>query len=206
MSLSTRIPTAYEPVPTSLLATLQGMTARPSVVAVCADPEHLMSKPVLDQIRLVAGRGVAGDAHFGELVQHRSRVRRNPNQPNLRQVHLIHAELLDELVAAGFPVSPGLLGENITTRGIDLLGLSTGSRLELAGGPVLELTGLRNPCYQLDGLLPGLLPAVLDRAPDGSLIRKAGVMAVVLTGGPVRPGDPITVRQPAGPRSALKPV
>lgn len=165
-----------------------------------------MSKPVLDQIQLVAGRGVAGDAHFGELVQHRSRVRRNPDQPNLRQVHLIHAELLDELVAAGFPVGPGLLGENITTRGIDLLGLATGSRLELAGGPVLEVTGLRNPCHQLDDLLPGLLPAVLDRAPGGGLIRKAGVMAVVLTGGLVGSGDAITVQEPPEPKKALKPV
>jgi MOSC domain-containing protein YiiM len=180
--------------------------AGPQVLAVCAAPEHIMSKPVLGQLQLLAGRGVAGDAHFGELVQHRSRVRRDPNQPNLRQVHLIHAELLDELVAAGFPVRPGLLGENITTRDVDLLGLATGSRLELAGGPVLEVTGLRNPCRQLDDLLPGLLPAVLDRAPDGSLIRKAGVMAVVLTGGPVQAGDAITVRQPTGPRSTLKPV
>jgi MOSC domain-containing protein YiiM len=182
------------------------MAARPSVVAVCATGGHTMSKPVLDRIQLVAGRGVAGDAHFGELVQHRSRVRRNPNQPNLRQVHLIHAELLDELVAAGFPVGPGLLGENITTRGVDLLGLATGSRLELAGGPVLHVTGLRNPCRQLDDLLPGLLPAVLDRTPDGELIRKAGVMAVVLTGGPVSAGDAVTVRQPTGARSALRPV
>lgn len=176
------------------------------MVAVCAAAEHTMSKPVLEQIELVAGLGVAGDAHFGELVQHRSRVRRNPNQPNLRQVHLIHAELLDELVAAGFPVSPGLLGENLTTRGVDLLGLATGSRLELTGGPVLEVTGLRNPCSQLDDLLPGLLPAVLGRAADGSLIRKAGVMAVVRTGGPVNAGDAITVREPPGTREPLRPV
>ncbi|HET6209269.1 MAG TPA: MOSC domain-containing protein, partial [Jatrophihabitans sp.] len=128
------------------------------------------------------------------------------SQPNLRQVHLIHAELLDELVAAGFPVSPGMLGENITTRGLDLLGLRAGSRLALADGALLEVTGLRNPCVQLDGLLPGLLPAVLDRAPDGSLIRKAGVMAVVLAGGRVSAGSAITVRPPTGPAPALQPV
>jgi len=176
------------------------------VVAVCAAPGHTMSKPVLDRVELVAGHGVAGDAHYGELVQHRIRVRQDPTQPNLRQVHLIHAELLDELVAAGFPVSPGLLGENITTRGLDLLGLPTGARLEFPGGPVLELTGLRNPCRQLNDLMPGLMPAVLDQAPDGSLIRKAGVMAVVLVGGLVSTGDAITVRRPAGAAPALKPV
>ncbi|HJQ00997.1 MAG TPA: MOSC domain-containing protein [Jatrophihabitans sp.] len=178
----------------------------PRVVAVCAAAEHTMSKPALASISLLAGLGVAGDAHLGELVQHRSRVRRDPNQPNLRQVHLIHDELLDELRDAGFPVGPGLLGENITTRDIDLLGLATGSRLHFDGGAVVEITGLRNPCVQLDGLFTGLMQAVLDRAPDGRLIRKAGVMGVVRAGGSVRAGTSITVQAPTGPATALQPV
>lgn len=182
------------------------MAAHPRVLAVCAAAGHTMSKPALASISLIAGLGVAGDAHLGELVQHRSRVRRDPNQPNLRQVHLIHDELLDELRGAGFPVGPGMLGENITTRGLDLLGLPTGSLLHFDGGAVVEITGLRNPCVQLDGLFPGLMQAVLDRAPDGTLIRKAGVMGVVRAGASLLPGASITVEPPAGPAAALAPV
>jgi MOSC domain-containing protein YiiM len=176
------------------------------VVAVCAAAEHTMSKPVCPSISLIAGLGVAGDAHLGELVQHRSRVRRDPSQPNLRQVHLIHAELLDQLCAAGFPVTAGMLGENITTRGIDLLGLPTGSRLRFDGGAIVEITGLRNPCVQLDGLLPGLMQAVLDRAPDGTLIRRAGVMGVVRAGGNLAAGASIVLERPVGAAAALQPV
>jgi MOSC domain-containing protein YiiM len=182
------------------------MAANPRVLAVCAAAEHTMSKPLLASVSLVAGLGVVGDAHYGERVQHRSRVRRDPSQPNLRQVHLIHDELLDELRGAGFPVGPGMLGENITTRGVDLLGLRTGSRLRFDGGAVVEITGLRNPCVQLDGLFAGLMQAVLDRAPDGTLIRKAGVMGVVRTGGNLLPGAWITVEPAAEPASALEPV
>jgi MOSC domain-containing protein YiiM len=155
---------------------------------------------------LVAGLGVEGDAHLGRTVQHRSRVARDPTQPNLRQVHLIHGELHDELRALGFEVGPGDLGENVTTRGVDLLGLPAGTRLRLGDEAVVEVTGLRNPCAQLDRFQDGLLAAVLDRDGDGELVRKAGVMGVVVTGGAVRPGDPIAVEVPPPPRAALRPV
>ncbi len=167
---------------------------------------HTMSKPPAPGIRLLAGLGVEGDAHLGATVQHRSRVARDPSQPNLRQVHLIHAELHDELRGRGFVVPPGAMGENVTTRGIDLLGLPAGTRLQLGAEAVVEITGLRNPCAQLDGLQPGLMAAVLERAADGSLIRKAGVMAIVLAGGAVRPRDPIRITLPRQPHRPLEPV
>jgi MOSC domain-containing protein YiiM len=165
-----------------------------------------MSKPGQEWIRLVEGLGVEGDAHMGTTVKHRSRVARDPTTPNLRQVHLIHAELLDELALRGFSVAPGRMGENVTTRGVDLLGLPTGTRLHLGALAVIEVTGLRNPCVQLEGIQEGLMKAVLDRAPDGSLIRKAGIMSIVLAGGELRAGDPIAVELPSGPHRPLEPV
>jgi len=165
-----------------------------------------MAKPGQPFVRLLAGIGVEGDAHSGATVKHRSRVARDPSQPNLRQVHLIHAELLDELALAGFRVAPGQMGENVTTRGLDLLGLPAGTRLHLGASALIEVTGLRNPCRQLDGIQPGLMKAVLDRAPDGSLVRKAGIMSIVLAGGEVRAGDPIEIELPAGPHHGLEPV
>jgi MOSC domain-containing protein YiiM len=155
---------------------------------------------------LVAGHGVDGDAHAGALVKHRSRVARDPSQPNLRQVHLIHAELHDELRLRGFALEPGQMGENVTTRGIDLLGLPTGARLWLGDQALIEVAGLRNPCTQLDGIQPGLMKAVLDRDAQGNLVRKAGVMGIVLAGGEVRTGDAIRVELPAGPHRPLSPV
>jgi MOSC domain-containing protein YiiM len=176
------------------------------VTAVSRSAGHTFSKALQDSIRLVAGLGVEGDAHQGETVRHRSRVRADPTQPNLRQVHLVHAELHDELQAAGFSVSAGQIGENITTRGLDLLGLPTGARLCLGRDAVVGVTGLRNPCSQLDRFRPGLMAAVLGRDETGRLIRKAGIMAVVLMGGEVRPGDPIRVTLPPGPHLTLEPV
>jgi MOSC domain-containing protein YiiM len=182
------------------------MTSDAAVAAVSSSGTHTFSKPNAVSIRLVAGLGVEGDAHLGETVKHRSRVARDPNQPNLRQVHLIHAELHDELRAAGFNVGPGDMGENVTTRGVDLLGLPAGTRLLLGHSAVVEVTGLRNPCAQLDGFQPGLMAAVLDRDEAGNLVRKAGVMAIVLTGGEVRPGDAIRVELPPPPHHPLEPV
>jgi hypothetical protein len=176
----------------------------PEVIAIHRSSSHSFSKFAEDSITLVEGLGVAGDAHSGKMVKHRSRVARDPNQPNLRQVHLLHAELLDELMAAGFAVWPGDLGENITTRGIDLLGLSTGTRLQM-GDAVVEVTGLRNPCSQIDRFQQGLMAAVLDRDEHGQLVRKAGVMGVVLAGGEVRAGDRIHIR-PVVAYSPLVPV
>ena len=167
---------------------------------------HTMEKPGAASIRLLTGLGVAGDAHMGETVKHRSRVARDPSQPNLRQVHLIHAELHDELAASSFDVSPGRMGENITTRGIDLLGLPTGTKLHVGKQAVVEITGLRNPCAQLEGIQPGLMAATLDRDADGNLIRKAGVMGIVLADGDVYPGDEIRVELPEMPHRSLAPV
>ena len=176
------------------------------VEAVHKSASHTLIKPEQPSILLLVGLGVEGDAHMGVTVKHRSRVARDPSQPNLRQVHLIHAELHDELRAHGFTVGAGEMGENITTRGVDLLRLPTGTRLHLGAEAVVEITGLRNPCAQLERLQPGLLEAVLDRDAQGNLIRKAGVMGVVLAGGEVRPTDPIRVELPQEPHQPLQPV
>jgi MOSC domain-containing protein YiiM len=165
-----------------------------------------MRKPNQDVIRILTGLGVEGDAHLGVTVKHRSRVAADPTQPNLRQVHLVHAELHDELRGAGFAVKPGEIGENVTTRGVDLLGLPTGTRLHLGPTAIVEVTGLRNPCMQLDKIQKGLMEANLDRDADGNLIRKAGIMGIVLADGEVRPGDAIEVELPPEPHNPLKPV
>jgi hypothetical protein len=177
-----------------------------TVVAVSRSSVHEFSKPVEDSIELLAGLGVRDDAHAGITVQHRSRVAVDPTRPNLRQVHLIHAELHDELRRRGFDVAPGQLGENITVRGLDLLGLPRGTRLHIGTEAIVEVTGLRNPCVQIDGLQRGLMKAVLDRDAEGRLVRKAGVMGVVIAGGHVRPGEDIQVELPTGPADDLAPV
>ena len=175
------------------------------VMAVSRSATHSLAKPNQSSIRLSAGLGVEGDAHQGVTVKHRSRVARDPTQPNLRQVHLIHAELHDELRAGGFTISPGQMGENITTRGVDLLGLPVGARLHL-GGAIVEVKGLRNPCAQLDRIQAGLMAATLGRDERGNLVRKAGIMGIVIAGGEVRPGDPIRVELPPQPHRPLAPV
>ena len=180
--------------------------APPRVVAVSLSGTHRFSKQPTEVVRLVEGHGVEGDAHAGATVQHLSRVRRDPSQPNLRQVHLIAGELLDELAGLGHPVEPGLLGENVTTRGVDLLRLPTGSVLRLGSDAEVEVTGLRNPCAQIDRFSPGLLAEVLGRDAAGEVVRRAGVMGVVRRSGEVRAGDPLTVVLPAEPHAALAPV
>jgi len=179
---------------------------RAVVVAVNLQAKHRFSKAPAEQITLIVGLGVEGDAHAGATVKHRSRVRWNKNQPNLRQVHLMHAELFDQLAEHGHHVQPGDLGENVTTRGLDLLNLPTGTILKLGQTAEIEVTGLRNPCVQIDRFSPGLLKQVLGQDEDGNVIRKAGIMAVVTHGGTVRPTDPIEIRLPAEPHHALKPV
>jgi hypothetical protein len=176
---------------------------RPCVVAVAADAEHRFSKPTRPVIRLLEGRGVEGDAHLGATVQHRSRLRRTASAPNLRQVHLLHAELFEELLAAGHEVGAGELGENVTTTGVDLLGLPERTILLLGDTAEVEVTGLRNPCRQIEDFQPGLLGQVLGRSADGSVVRRTGVMGWVRRGGEVRPGDPITVLLPAEPHRPL---
>ena len=191
----------------AMSSTDRNVTAMAGVMtAVSRSATHTMSKPNHGRIWLSTGCGVEDDAHRGVTVQHRSRVARDPSQPNLRQVHLIHAELHDELRAAGFDVSAGQMGENVTARGIDLLALPTGTQLHLGETAVVKVTGLRNPCDQLDGIQPGLMVAVLGRDERGKLIRKAGVMGIVVCDGEIRPGDVIRVELPPEPHRALEPV
>ncbi len=176
------------------------------IVAVSCSATHTFSKGNQEAIALRVGVGVEGDAHAGATVKHRSRVAKNPNQPNLRQVHLIHAELHDELRTAGFDVAAGQMGENITTKGIDLLNLPAGTFLQLGDHAIIKITGLRNPCLQLEQIQSGLMAAVLDRDDQGNLVRKAGVMGVVVAGGSVQPGDPISIELPPQPHQPLGPV
>ncbi|MGW0885196.1 MOSC domain-containing protein [Streptomyces sp. NPDC002671] len=174
-----------------------------TVTAVSSDREHAFSKPNRDSITLLAGLGVEGDAHSGVTVKHRVRVEQDPTQPNLRQVHLMPEEVFAELGAAGFPVAPGGLGENITTRGIHLLGLPVGTLLRIGAAAVLEVTGLRTPCRQIDDFQDGLLKQVVGRDEDGTVVHKAGIMSVVQVGGVVRPGDAIEVELPQEPHVPL---
>lgn len=173
------------------------MTQSPRVVAVHRAPDHTFSKQTSDSITLIAGLGVDGDAHMGASVKHRSRVKMDPDQPNLRQVHLIASELLDEVNAKGYTVHPGDLGENITTAGLDLINQPVGTTLRI-GDAIVALTGLRNPCVQIGAFADGLQGEMLGRDEHGKLVRKTGVMAVVVHGGDVRPGDEILASAPAG--------
>ena len=170
-------------------------------MGVSSSPKHRFSKAPVEVVTLVAGIGVLGDAHAGVTVQHRSRKRWRPDAPNLRQVHLLHAELTDEL-----GLSAGDIGENVLVRGVDLLALPTGTRLHLGPAAVVEVTGLRNPCVQLDRFREGLMQATLRREPDGTVVRLAGVMSIVLSGGGVQVGDSVTVELPPGEPIALRPV
>jgi MOSC domain-containing protein YiiM len=176
------------------------------VLAVSKSARHTLAKTNQDSVFLSAGLGVDGDAHRGATVKHRSRVAHSAAAPNLRQVHLLPAELHAALRQAGFAVVPGQMGENITTAGLDLLALATGTRLHIGESAVVEVTGLRNPCAQLDKIQKGLMAATLDRDEAGNLVRKAGIMGIVLASGEVRPGDPIRVEPPPPPYRPLAPV
>jgi MOSC domain-containing protein YiiM len=176
------------------------------IASVSCSPAHTFSKPSQARLTLLAGLGVEGDAHAGVTVKHRSRVERDPSQPNLRQVHLLPSELFDELRADGYALAPGDLGENITTSGLDLLRLPTGTRLHLGETAIVEVTGLRNPCKQIEAFRRGLLAAVVDRDANGDVIRKTGVMSIVIVGGEVRPGDVIRVELPPPPHAVLQVV
>jgi MOSC domain-containing protein YiiM len=175
------------------------------VESVSRDGRHRFSKDPVPRIRVLEGMGVEGDTHAGATVQHRSRVRRDPTQPNLRQVHLIHAELLEEVNALGHDVRPGTLGENVLTRDLDVLALPRDTRLRI-GDAVLRVTGLRNPCQQIEDARPGLLKLMVFRAEDGSIVRRCGVMAVVESDGEIAVGDAIAIEMPDGDRVPLEPV
>jgi MOSC domain-containing protein YiiM len=247
-----------------------------TVAAVSCNDTYAFTKPVRDEIVLIAGVGVAGDVHAGVHVKHRGRVRADPHQPNFRQVHLIQQELFAEVGEKGYAVAAGNLGENVTTTGMDLLALplgtilrfgpeaATGSAgatlggaaaeahtatasavatsgtagplaavLEVAGRarlgaataasavaiaaaadrddphdprPAVVLAGLRNPCGQINVFRPGLLKEVIGRTADGGVAYRAGVMAVVLRGGPIRPGHVVTADLPPGPHVRLERV
>jgi hypothetical protein len=182
------------------------VTASPSVVAVARDDAHRFSKPLRESITLIAGHGIDGDAHAGATVRHRSRVARTPELPNLRQVHLLHQELFAFAAERGHTVTPGDLGENVTTAGIDLLGLPRGARLRLGEDAIVEVTGLRNPCVQINRFSPGLMKEFVYVDEAGDTVRLAGVMSVVLVGGVVRPGDQIDVILPPGVTEPLEVV
>jgi MOSC domain-containing protein YiiM len=173
------------------------------VAAVSSNGQYSFTKPNRASITLLAGLGVEGDVHAGVTVKHRSRVAVDPTQPNLRQVHLIHEELFDEVGEAGFQVAPGQLGENVTTRGIDLLSLPVGTLLCIGEEAVIEVTGLRNPCVQIDNFRQGLLKRVVGRDDAGNVVRKAGIMSIVKQGGVVRPGDTIEAKLPDEPHRPL---
>ena len=175
-----------------------------TVAAVSSNGTYSFTKPNRESITLLAGLGVEGDVHAGTTVKHRFRMEKDPSQPNLRQVHLIHEELFDEVREAGFEVAAGELGENVTTRGIDLLGLPVGTLLRIGTEAVVEVTGLRNPCAQIDTFQKGLMKQVVGRGEDGQVQFKSGIMSVVVSGGVVRPGDPVTVELPAGPHRPLE--
>ncbi|WP_328904009.1 MOSC domain-containing protein [Streptomyces sp. NBC_00441] len=177
-----------------------------TVTAVSRNETYSFTKPNRDSVTLLAGLGVEGDVHAGVTVKHRSRVAQDPTQPNLRQVHLIHEELFEEVRALGFEVAPGGIGENITTRGIDLLSLPVGTLLHLGEEAIVEVTGLRNPCMQIDNFQGGLLKQVVGRDEAGNIVRKAGIMSVVTAGGVVRAGDAITIELPAEPHRPLERV
>lgn len=179
---------------------------RQQVLSVSVSSSHQLAKAPAERIALLAGLGVEGDAHCGVTVKHRSRVAKDPSQPNLRQIHLLHAELFEELAAQSFTISPGQLGENITTRGVNLLQLPTGTELHVGESAIVRVTGLRNPCSQLDQFQHGLMAAVLGKNANGELVRKAGVMAVVVAGGLVFTGDSIDIKLPPAPHQALTPV
>ncbi|GAA3595784.1 MOSC domain-containing protein [Flavivirga amylovorans] len=176
------------------------------VKSVSKSRTHTFSKNICDKIILIKGLGVEGDAHMGEKVKHRSRVAKDPNQPNLRQIHLIHSELFKELKNKGFKVLDGELGENITTEGIDLLNLPKNTILTIGDTSKIKITGLRNPCKQIDLIQKGLMKAVLDKDKEGNLIRKAGIMGVVLEGGEIKVGDKIIIELPQKPYVKLERV
>jgi len=176
----------------------------PTVIAVSRSASHTFSKPNREMIQLIAGLGVEGDAHSGKTIKHRFLVKKDATRPNIRQIHLIHAELFDEMSDKGYSIKPGELGENITTRGIDLLSLPTGAILNIGSDVAIEVTALRNPCKQIDDFQKGLLKEVLYKDEKGNLVRKTGVMGVILQGGEVRPGDNITVELPPEPHHKLE--
>ena len=113
-------------------------------------------------------------------------------------------EILSELNDKGFSVIPGELGENITTQGIDLLSLPQGCQLHIGKTTIIELTALRNPCVQIENFQTGMLKEVISKDKQGKIMRKLGMMGVVLSGGHVQPNDEITIQLPEQPHKSLE--
>lgn len=184
----------------------EGETAQAQVRAVCAHPDHGFSKLVRPEIRLIAGQGVAGDAHCGATTQHLFRKRQDPTAPNLAQVHFLPIELFGEMAALGYRLEPGAMGENVLTEGVDLATLPLGALFSIGDAAVVEISGLRDPCKKIDSLGEGLAKAMIRRDDEGRISRKAGIMGVVRVGGLVRPGDPIRITYPPQPYRTLEVV
>jgi MOSC domain-containing protein YiiM len=174
-----------------------------NVKSVSKSLSHTFSKNVVGQIKLIEGLGVEDDVHLGKTVKHQYLAKKYPTSANLRQVHLIHYELIEELNENGFSVSDGDLGENITTIGIDLLNLPTDTILKIGNEAVVKITGLRNPCVQLDMFQKGLLKAVIEKDENGNVIRKCGIMGIVIKSGIVRIDDAIEIIFPQKPFKKL---
>lgn len=174
-----------------------------TVISVSRSSGHSFRKACEESINLIEGFGVEGDVHAGKKIKHTFLAKEDPDRKNIRQIHLIAAELFTELKGKGFNVDPGQLGENITTEGIDLLSLPTGTLLHIGNGAVIELTALRQPCIQIDEFQQGLLKEVVYKDSGGNIIRKVGVMGVILVSGAVSPNDEIIVETPDKPHHKL---
>lgn len=165
------------------------------VIAVCCNPEPGLPKPVVDTVHLIENWGVEGDYHAGPLVRHRYLAKKDPTKPNMRQVLLMDAVVFADLAQNDIHIGPGMMGENITIEGLAVMQLAVGTRLAI-GSAVVEVTERRSPCYQLNGIDPRLLKAVVTKQ-DGQAIFKAGIMTRILQGGWVRAGDLVKVLSPA---------
>jgi hypothetical protein len=180
------------------------MDARPlkgKVVAVCCNPEPGLPKPVVDAVHLIENWGVEGDYHAGSLVRHRYLAKKDPNRPNLRQALLVDAAVFVELARQDIHIGPGTMGENITIEGIDVMQLLEGTHLAI-GSTIVEVMERRNPCYQLNGIDPRLLKAVVKKQPEQTIF-KAGMMTRILQSGWVCAGDLVEVLPPADPNHSV---
>ena len=178
------------------------ITTEGIVAGVFVSGGHTFSKSERYSVTLLQGLGIEGDAHCGSTVQHLSDRKKNSTRSNLRQLHLIQSELIEELNATGFDVRPGDLGENITTGQIDLPALPQGTLLRIGDTAVVEITGLRTPCFKIERFRKGLRSAVTEHRHGGPATLKGALMAIVVAGGVVNRDDRIGVIIPPAVRIA----
>lgn len=164
-----------------------------TVVAVCCNPQPGLPKPVVDGVHLIEDWGIEGDYHAGRHVRHRYLAKKDPTQPNLRQVLLVDTTIFADLAKKDIHIGPGMLGDNITVDQFSVMALAVGARL-LVGDTLLEITEVRHPCFQLNGIHPHLLKAVVRKEQEQTTFQ-AGIMARILRGGWVHPGDQVTILQ-----------